>query len=588
MPLIGSGSGKTFLYSTTTLADGSSPVRRRKFIAPTPQVTSFTSSPDREGFRDQVSKLRPATTKSMLPGPARLPPPMDGPKDDPSKISLIAERPACRSKVEELAGPGRGISFAHHDLPTTPDSYDVGYVSIDMLPDELLLGIFYLMCVGYDYKEECKPTWEILVHVCRRWRYVVFAAPRLLDLRLVCTAGTPVGMILDVWPVLPIVIRANDLRGENIIAALGHKDRVCGIYAKSFSWRGSEELWKVMQDPYPALTDLHLRSHDIISPDLPDSFLRGSAPRLRSLHLDNVAFLTLPELLLSSTGLVCLSLWCIDPPRSVYTNAIVNCLSSLTNLEKLQIDFRCCRRVGPRLRQSPLPCTVLPVLDSISFRGVIEDMEAFYARIEAPLLKDVHLQFWDPVIFDTLTLSTISPFISHKESFKALDQARMDLLMYTIEITLFSRNGTTGGTLLVLSFRCDASGWRLQSLTQGRRPFSPLSPLPNFDHLNDRGNKARYTPSWAYCKENARWLELLRVFASVETLYLPSEIAAFVAPALQELAAGGVVTQVLPTLQNLFIDIEKTWSSRPPHQALGEFVAAREVSGYPVSLHCWA
>jgi len=163
----------------------------------------------------------------------------------------------------------------------------------------------------------------------------------------------------------------------------------------------------------------------------------------------------------------------------------------------------------------------------------------------------------------------------------------MDFNKCTIEITLSSRNGTTGGTLLILSFRCDASGWRLRSLTQGRRPFSPLSPLANFDHLKDRGNKDQYTPPWAYCKENARWLELLRVFASVENLYLSSGPAAFVAPALQKLAAGeGVATQVLPALQNPFI--ERAWSSRPPHEAFGEFVAAREVSGYPVSLHRWA
>jgi len=62
--------------------------------------------------------------------------------DDPSKISLMAGRSARRSKVEELAGPGQGTSFAHHGLPMTPDSCDIGYVSIDMLPDELLLEIF--------------------------------------------------------------------------------------------------------------------------------------------------------------------------------------------------------------------------------------------------------------------------------------------------------------------------------------------------------------------------------------------------------------------------------------------------------------
>jgi hypothetical protein len=67
--------------------------------------------------------------------------------------------------------------------------------------------------------------------VCRRWRYIVFAAPRRLDLRLVCTDRTPVVRKLDVWPALPIVIRAAGHGGfdDNTIAALEHNDRISEI-----------------------------------------------------------------------------------------------------------------------------------------------------------------------------------------------------------------------------------------------------------------------------------------------------------------------------------------------------------------------
>src|SRR5260221_3733506 len=114
-----------------------------------------------------------------------------------------------------------------------------------MLPDELLLGIFYFMCVGDDYKVVRKPTWRLLVHVCRRWRHIVFAATHRVDLRLVCTARTPVDKMLDVWPALPIVIRVKDLSGEigdNIFGALEYNDRICEIYVESLSRRGSREL----------------------------------------------------------------------------------------------------------------------------------------------------------------------------------------------------------------------------------------------------------------------------------------------------------------------------------------------------------
>ena len=196
---------------------------------------------------------------------ARLSPPIDGPKDGPSKISLMAEKRAHHSKVEELAGKDRGTSHAQHDIQATPNPCDVGHMSIDiMLPDEILLEVFYLACVDDDYKNRYswKPTWERLVHVCRRWRYIVFAAPRRLDLRLVYGGGRSVNRMWDVWPALPIVIRTTSRRfdDDNIIAAFKHNDRISGIDISYISCGASLKLGKIMQGPYPALTDLQLSS----------------------------------------------------------------------------------------------------------------------------------------------------------------------------------------------------------------------------------------------------------------------------------------------------------------------------------------
>jgi len=122
------------------------------------------------------------------------------------------------------------------------------------------------------------------------------------------------------------------------------------------------------------------------------------------------------------------------------------------------------------------------MLHSFSFRGFIKHLEGFYVTIEAPRLKHIHLEFPYPVIFD---VSTISLSIGSKELFNALDQAHMILNGLTVEITLSSRNGTLGGRLFMLIFECNDSGWRLRSMTQDRRPFSPRSGLASFDRLND-------------------------------------------------------------------------------------------------------
>lgn len=80
------------------------------------------------------------------------------------------------------------------------------------------------------------------------------------------------------------------------------------------------------------------------------------------------------------------------------------------------------------------------------------------------------------------------------------------------------------------------------------------------------------------------WLDLLCFFPATENLYLFERVASCIALVLQELAPEGV-TEVLPALQNLFIASLR--SSGPVEEAIGEFVAARQLSGHPVAVQRW-
>ncbi len=72
----------------------------------------------------------------------------------------------------------------------------------------------------------------------------------------------------------------------------------------------------------------------------------------------------------------------------------------------------------------------------------------------------------------------------------------------------------------------------------------------------------------------------------MKSLYLSKELAVHVAPALQDLTRGlGNVTEVLPVLQNLFL--EEPQSLGPAQEAIRQFVAARRRSRCPVVIHCW-
>ena len=389
-------------------------------------------------------------------------------------------------------------------------------------------------------------------------------------MRIVCTDKTYEA--LDIWPAFPIIIRIANLNpdlGDNLLTAFKHRDRICEIYFNDVTEYGVHKAGLVMEAPFPALTVLDIRSYKLPGPFLPDSFLGGFAPCLRSLYLQAIGYRALPKLLSFASGLVRLHLvdipdWYIPP------EAMVDNLSSLTRLEQLQLHFHFgpCSDHASR-RPPPLTRTILPVLTSLAFRGEGEYLDHLFAHTHFPQLKDVDIAFFDPVIFD---FSQISRFIGHTEAFEVFDQTNMLFNWGSVDITFSSSKGTTHGHLLMLSIKCGGTVWYLKSLAQTRRPLL-------FDIFD------RHLPHWANDMGNAEWLELLGFFTAVENLYLSQGLALCIAPALQELATGeGAMTEVLPVLQHVFIERLERFKSGPVQAAIGKFVAARELSGHPVAV----
>jgi hypothetical protein len=215
-----------------------------------------------------------------------------------------------------------------------------------MLPDDVLLEVFefYVVEAADDTRRGIE-AWQTLVHVCQLWRIIVFGSPRRLNLRLVCTPETPVRSALDIWPVLPLCIRGHCYESaesaDDTLTALGHSDRIDQLEI-AVRHLQLEDFFRAMEVPFPELTYLNLSSTSKnlpISLVVPDSFLGGSAPRLKTLILDHIPFPGLPKLLLSATSLVTLRLCYV--PRSGYISpkAMVTCLTMLSRLRQLIIRF---------------------------------------------------------------------------------------------------------------------------------------------------------------------------------------------------------------------------------------------------------
>ncbi|KAH9970667.1 hypothetical protein BJV74DRAFT_990500 [Russula compacta] len=446
-------------------------------------------------------------------------------------------------------------------------------VTIGTLPDDTLLEIFsfYVDGSGLD-------AWFTLVHVCRSWRYVVFASPRRLQLQLFCTAKRPVREMLDIWPSFPITIERCDSStslvegADNIIAALEHNERVREIFLKDIPSSTLESFAAAMQEPFPELTDLELRSNDeAVWVVLPEAFLGGCAPCLRSCKLDNLPFLALRNLLWSARHLVDLCLRNIPHSAYIPPEAMVTCLSMVPSLETLVLVFRSPRSRPDRAsrRPPPLTRTVLPALTDLHFRGVSEYLEDLISQIDVPLLNDVHITLFHQLIFD---VSQLHQFISRTEKLRELNAANAYFHNGSVFFGLSPQVETFNRPRLGLSILCSKSDWQLSSLAQVCG--SSLPPLSTVQHLDIVEGRQR--PDWEDA-ENTQWLELFRSFTAVKDLYLSDKLALRVAPALRELPSERAI-DVLPTLRNLYL------ASLPSRSEFGQFVAARELSDHSVTV----
>ena len=464
---------------------------------------------------------------------------------------------------------------------------------IDVLPDDALLEIFDFYTItdpshiDFPAGERKKATeaWQLLVHVCRRWRNLVFESPRRLNLRLFCTSITPIRDTLDVWPALPLVIEedmdeTSDV--DNIIAALGHSNRVCKVSLEHFRARQVGQVLPAMQVPFPELTDLQLHAWSFSFTEtpsaIPDSFLGGSAPRLRYFYLTGIPFPGLPKLLLSATRLV--RLWLSDIPHSGYISpeAIAALFPVLSRLEVLFIDFDYFDfprsrpdLEGRRLPPPPLKRSILPVLTFFCFSGLIKYLEILVDHIVTPRLGYVDLKFFDQFDFHCPRLVQ---FFNDTPTLMKRENARVHLSDQSISIEFITQYGTN--LKFEIEILCPEPDRQLSSLTQLCNPFYVLSTV---EDLHIKYSSVKQVQNHAIA--NTLWLQLLRPFTALKNLHICKEFAPDIAAALQGLV-GGRIAEVLPGLQNIFMEDFKP--SGPLQETIERFVAARQLSGHLIAV----
>ena len=459
---------------------------------------------------------------------------------------------------------------------------------IDILPDDVLLEIFDFYTITdplddiplHEHKKAIE-TWQLLIHVCRRWRSLVLGSPRRLNLRLDCTSKTPVREKLDVWPALPLVVEDWDSTGlssdtDNIIAALEHCNRICQV---DFYLVNLEEVLAPMQVPFPELTDLDLMSLDTEPPVIPDSFLDGSAPRLRHFKLCGILFQGLPKLLLTAVHLVSLSLSDIPDSGYISPEAMVAILSALPALRILSLSLEFQSRQsrassGWESQSIHQPKrSILPALHKFHFTGVTEYSEEFVTHIDAPQLDELYMTFSNEIDFDCPQLAQ---FINRSPTLRARDEAHVQFNHYITGVVLPAQSRALH--IKILSTGRDRQfSFIKQFCNASLHPLSTVEDL----YIED-GNLQLVWKNDVI--ETTLWLQLLLPFTAVKNLYLSKEFAPGIVAALRDLV-GGTTAGVLPSLQNIFV--ERPEPSGPLPEKIGQFVATRQLSGRPVAISFW-
>jgi hypothetical protein len=358
---------------------------------------------------------------------------------------------------------------------------------------------------------------------------------------------------------------------DNIVAALGHLDRVRSIDLRIPDTE-LNRFATAMKEPFPELTSFGLRTTNeepVLS--LPDSFLGGSAPRLQTLWLIGISFPAIGKLLSSASNLVTLRL--IDIPHSGYISpeAMAIGLSPLTRLNHLSIWLQSPLSQPAQPSQPWSVRVVLPSLNHFAFRGVSEYLEDLTCHIDAPLLSNLYITFFNQLIFKTPYLSS---FISHAENLRSQSQARM--IFYRDSVQLF--HTTAGRPGLHLEILCEASDWQLSALAQVCDSLSLSSRALNLARL-EICEPLSSQPHWQEDVDDSQWLELLWPFTTVKDLSLSKEFIPRIVPALLESASGSW----LPELQNIFLP--ETPLSGPVNKALAQFVTTRRFFGRPVAVN---
>ena len=554
------------------------------------------------------SQTRKEHSPSFMTGhPLSLP---NGDVVSPDLSIGTASTKVSTNSLEELFNIGRTrctCSISSMLTSTRSDSCTVvamkykHVVIIDPLPDDVFLEIFDLFLLDFNYPTyypfQRMRKWLILVHVCQRWRRIIFASPHRLDLYLACICGTPVRQKLQslvYWPlILPLVIdypgpasSCSSTPGDedDIIAALRHTDRIHRVdICATSSLFG--KVTSVMQKSFPVLRHLEFiwdtKDYRSPFPTLPRGFLGGSAPRLEYLYLGGVSFPGLPKLLLSAGNL--LSLRLNDIMQNIPHETMVAGLAVLTRLYTLAIDFN--NEIAPspdqgRSRSNHPMLITLPALTIFQYQGYSEYLEDLLALVNMPLVDSIAIDYF----VGEIQALQLSQFIGRTKILKDAQFRRAYVEFCHERVNVSLELGLPQGEP-----QTDVNLWlTLLGPLDIQVPYvvgvlgQVVAIFSNVGHLFTHAPRCLEWRDMDDMDGN-EWLPFLHPFPAVETLRLSEDMVPYIVSAFEDIPEE-MITEVMPALHLLWLDEEEEREEDEPVESIERFLSMRQLSGRPVTV----
>ncbi|KAJ8521714.1 hypothetical protein ONZ45_g1660 [Pleurotus djamor] len=223
------------------------------------------------------------------------------------------------------------------------------------LPAELLSMTFALLMwdesdiLHFDefsmrcFADDGEPTWLVVTHVCRQWRLAALSDPSLWS-DLTCVKGKWLERFIALSKASPLTFKYDGTPSDSLKESfLDLPERLGEVYITECT----DKILGRLNKPTPFLTSLSLRGvlhwfqHDYVS--IPDDFLAGSAPMLRTFYLSHCKIPLRPSWLCNVNTLMLNGRWEIlsaSGQRAQLTTAsFLDFIKPLQELAVLHVDL---------------------------------------------------------------------------------------------------------------------------------------------------------------------------------------------------------------------------------------------------------